>query len=89
LEEMVKTGRIRIVTNRKRMRDEGEEDAGFRLIEWIRSFPQLDKVELALYCGQDRQVQSLYSEAKKIFVSDDSLEIRDFMSFKKTKWAKH
>ncbi len=69
------------------MRDEGEEDAGIRLIEWIRSNNQLDKIEVAIFCGQDRQVMGLHSEARKIFVGDGT-EIGDFMAFKKIKWAK-
>ena len=84
----MRVGRIRIVTNRKRMRDEGEEDAGICLIEWVRSNPLFDKVEVALFCGQDRQVSSLHNEAKKVFVSDDAQEIMDLMSFKKIKWTR-
>ena len=85
----MRTGRVRIVTNRKRMRDEGEEDAGIRLIEWVRSNNQLDKIEVALFCGQDRQVMGMHSEARKILVSENASEIVDFMAFKKIKWTKH
>ncbi len=88
IEKMIRDKKIRLVTNRKRMMDEGGEDAGVRLIEWVRSHPDLDKLEIGLFCGMDRQVMGMGGESKLLLVTDNASEILNFMTFKTTVWPK-
>jgi len=88
IREMIRNNTIRLVTNRKRMMDEGGEEAGVRLIEWVRSQRELEKLEIAMFCGLDRQVMNLTSESRQILVTDDGADVLNFMTFRPTIWPK-
>lgn len=77
---------VRVITNRSRERDGGEE-AGAELIAWLRStkeFPDWAKIKCLLFCAQVAKVQHV--KAKEVtFVASDVNVLGHFCE-PKVKW---
>jgi hypothetical protein len=86
IQELVDEKKVRLVTNRRRVFDEGGEEAGAVLFQWIRSHKEFDKMIVALFCGQDRQVLNLHSESRRLYVTENASDIVTFMTFGDIYW---
>ena len=79
--QLIRFDKVRLVTNRKRDLDEGGEDAGLKLIEWVRSQPDLKELEIAFYCGYARNLMNMGSRANHLTTDQDNEKMVYFMAF--------
>jgi len=76
---------LRVVTTRFRKDDEGREQAGFLLIQWLKLSSNFPSVETVLFCRNRDLVANVHQPCNKVWVSADMREMTGFVSFQE-KW---
>merc|ERR1712100_371466 len=79
LKPVVKANKLRIITNRYR-RDDGGEQAGELLMRWFAENKTWKKVPVLLYCGNIMPVQHLHQPKKRMFVSNSAFIMAKFVA---------